>query len=230
MRFTCSLIAVLFTASLLSAQTTQPAPQIHFEPELRDALSGLDRYISPEVRANKRPPNEREKKLARLMTALLLSERPDQAEAGKRNAANIELADKAIREQFVKMRADPANAGQPIQDELGTLEKLSLESIHLLDFLSRPGPFPTTRESQLDLARRLSSIPAMMDREDIVNRDVAHHERRLALLQQMAVQEKAGETEKLTASKDLLAALDNLAVAQAKVDKLNPTTAPTTQP
>jgi hypothetical protein len=70
----------------------------------------------------------------------------------------------------------------------------------------------------------------MMDREDILNRDVAHHERRLALLQKMAAQEKAGETEKLAASKELLAALDNLAVAQAKVDKLNPTTAPTTQP
>ena len=42
----------------------------------------------------------------------------------------------------------------------------------------------------MDLARRLSSIPAMMDREDMLNRDVAHHERRLALLQKIAEIEK----------------------------------------
>jgi hypothetical protein len=223
-------LLVCLLASLSLGQATQPGA-IHLEPELRDALNGLDKHISPTARTNPKAANERERKLGRLMTILLMSERPDQAETGKKNAANIEAADGAIKDQFSKMRADPANAAQPIQEQLAVLEKLALESIHLLDFLSRPTTFPTTRASQLDLAKRLEQIPAMLDREDQLNRDVTHHEKRLTLLKQIDSLQKSGENpEKLAAVKELVAALDQLAAAQAKLDRLTPAGTPATQP
>lgn len=229
-------ILVCLLASITLAQAPPPSPAttrpgVTFEPELRDALLGLDRHIPPEVRANKRPPSERERKLAQLMAILLRSESPENAGQGQKAAANMEVADRAIREQFAKQKADPVNAAADIQAQLELLEKLSLESIHLLDFLSRPNHFATTRESQLDLAKRLEQIPARLDQEERLNRDVAHHERRLALLKQIAALEKAGDTEKLAIAKETLAALDNLAAAQAKLDAVTPVgLPPATQP
>jgi hypothetical protein len=184
------------------------------------------------VRANKRAPSERERKMAQLMTILLMSERPENAESGRKNAANIEVADKAVREQYAKLKADPANADAKVQEQLAQLEKLSLESIHLLDFLSRPTSFQNQRDSQLDLAKRLDQIPVMLDQEDRLNRDVSHYERRLAVLKQIADLEKAGgNPDKLAAATETLAALDQLAKAQSKLDSLTPLGhAPATQP
>jgi hypothetical protein len=240
MNLRLSAAAVCLIASLALAQAPRPSattrPNISFEPELRDALMRLDQHISPDVRANKRPPSERERKLAQLMSILLMSERPENANSGQKSAANMQVADKAIRDQFAKQKADPANAAVDVQAELALLEKLSLESIHLLDFLSRPGSFPTTRESQLDLAKRLDRIPAMLDQEARISRDVAHHERRLAVLKRIGELTVTGQNpNELAASKALLAALDQLAVEQAKVDTLTPlgvapATQPTTQP
>lgn len=232
MNFRLPAVLLCVLVSMASAQSTRPATRMMFEPELLEALAGLDRFIPPDVLAKKRQPNERENKLRSIMAALLTSERPENTGSGQRAAANMQVADKAVRDQFARMRAAPENAAPVLQEQLTTLERLSLESIHLLDLLSRPASFPTARDSQLDLAKRLQQIPTMLDREDRLNRDIAHHERRLAVLKQIAAAEKnGGNAEQLAAAKETLEALDKLATAQAKLDAQTPLgLPPATQP
>jgi hypothetical protein len=116
---------------------------------------------------------------------------------------------------------------------------LTREQAHLLEFvIDRPTTFPSTRESQLDLARRVDQIPRMLDKSVELGRDLPYHSKRLELLQEIQeLRSKAtgandaaqANKNKLDADESLLAATDAEHAAQVRVDQLKaqrPTTAP----
>ena len=115
-------------------------------------------------------------------------------------------------------------------------ETLAREKLHILDFLNRPTTFPTTRDSDADLVRRINQIPQVLDHGEALDRDIKYHDKRLEILEELEQlrtkpahpgNPSPAEKEKLQADIELLAAVDAEYAAQVKADriKITPTTA-----
>ncbi|MDB5353968.1 MAG: hypothetical protein JWN24_421 [Phycisphaerales bacterium] len=158
----------------------------------------------------------------------------EKAKKYREQAAEVE---KAINERYKELWAENEHASPQLRQELAINEKLAREMAHLLDFMDRPTKFPTTRDSDLDLVRRVNQIPQALDRAEALDRDSKYHDKRLELLQEIEELRNnpaqpgrlsKSEQQKLDADTALLAALDAEYAAQVKADriKLHPTTAP----
>ncbi|MDB5293362.1 MAG: hypothetical protein JWL69_4603, partial [Phycisphaerales bacterium] len=221
-------------APVRAAPTTRGADDDDLAPEL---AATLDRIIPADVREGRRAPTDREKMASFLAMMLALSDNGLNDEKAKKYREQAAEVEKAINERYKELWAENEHASPQLRQELAINEKLAREMAHLLDFMDRPTKFPTTRDSDLDLVRRVNQIPQALDRAEALDRDSKYHDKRLELLQEIEELRNnpaqpgrlsKSEQQKLDADTALLAALDAEYAAQVKADriKLHPTTAP----
>lgn len=218
--------------------TTQAAAEMI--PELRAALAHLNHTLPADVCEGRRDPGTDREKLAWNFLAIL-SYKTNGLNEGSFEKFQKESseADKKIEERFASMRADHAEDGTAVRAEIDAVERLTRQVAHMHDFMNRPTKFANERESQLDLAGRIDQIPPFFDRFEKLGRDLDYHNKRLALLVEMAELRAAAEKgddaaqaarQKLDADTALLAAKDKEYEAQLAADQIKvPTTAPATQ-
>jgi hypothetical protein len=152
------------------------------------------------------------------------------ADTERKNRERRVEAEEEFEQKFSQLRERYAKASPETRQELDAVERLSRETLHVLEFLERPATFPSTRESQLDLARRIDEIPRRLDRLEAIDRDSKYHNKRLELLLEMeelraktkapdAGTAKAAKTQ-LDADAALLAATDAKYRAEVEADKI----------
>jgi hypothetical protein len=210
--------------------TTASAADEEIIPELEAALQRLKDSIPPDVREGRAPPSDRERMIGSFLMFLQASTNGLNDDTVRKNREKQMEADKHLEEQLAQLHEQYAKVSPEIRQELDAVERLLRETSHMLDFLNRPATFPSTRESQLDLARRIDQIPVQLDRAEVVSRDLKYHNKRLELLDEMEglrAKSKAGDADAAKAAKShldadaaLLAATDEQYRAEVVADKL----------
>jgi hypothetical protein len=229
-----------------SPATTRSAPattQAASEkiPELNAAFDRLGNWLAADG-AGGRPAAATERAKVAWHVLMTLTAATNGLNEGKYEQG-LEAAaerDKKLDEQFAKFRAEHAgDGGAAVRAEIDAVEHLTREAAHSYDFVNRPSKFASDREAQLDLARRVDQIPRFYDRLEPLSKDLDYHNKRLALLVEMAELRTAAAKpgvaaqaarQKLAADTALLAAKDRAYEAQLAADRIKvPTTSPTTR-